>query len=616
LHLTLRFLTSPGRRLLVAATIVLVGVVGWAAPASAHAVVVSSTPAQGAHLLRPPSSVTIVFDQPVKPDHGGLVVLDARGANVDAGPSMHPSPTALQVGVRSSLGDGAYVADYTVTSVDGHVLSGGIVFLVGNASAASVAHLARSHTSVATWVDDAGQFLTYLGVLVAAGLAFFVTFILLDDETDGRRLRRWAALAVGVAAIGMVMTVGAQASQAYGGIGAVGHWSALWPAIDGKLGVQFAAQCVGLAVCLGSLALRVRLARQFAAFYGLLVAAGAFVLFGHALVSRERWISTPADVVHAVFAAMWAGGLIGLVTVLRRHIRTARSAGDLESSAAGGARSRQTVAVAEAGASSSGVVTASTAVLERDPPRNASGGDLDRFAATVGILGRFSTMAGISFAAIAVAGILLAIVEVGSVTNLFDTGYGQLLLLKVAIVGVLLVLAWYNRMLLLPMLLRTASRGNGELRGAWRRLLSTVRLEALGVIAVLGVTSVLANNTPSNRAPSRLTAPKPFAQSQPFNGGQLELKISPNQALVNQWTVRISDANGRPQIPESVSVYLVEPERNIGPIETDLKRTGPGTFELANSPDPPVVGRWQIVVQVQVSAFSQLDASFADTVNP
>jgi copper transport protein len=469
---------------------------------------------------------------------------------------------------------------------------------------------------VATWVDDAGQFLIYLGVLVAAGLAFFVAFILLD-EGEGRRLRGWAAGATGVAAVGMVMTVGAQASQAYGGITAIAHWSALWPAIDGKLGAQLAAQCIGLAVCLASLVVRPRLARQFAAFYGVLVAAGAFVLFGHALVSRERWLSAPADVVHVVFAAMWAGGLIGLVSVLRRHIQAARSAGDLETRRAGPARGPATVAVAESGAPSGAAGTASTAVLERDPPPAGDyGGGQDRFAATVGILNRFSTMAGISFAAIVVAGILLGIAEVGSVANLFDTGYGQLLLLKVAIVGVLLVLAWYNRMLLLPMLVRTASQGRTELRSAWRRLLGTVRLEALGVIAVLGVTSVLANHTPSNGAPSRLPPPKPFAQSQPFNGGRLQLKISPNEALVNQWTVTITDAEGRPQSPESVSVYVVQPERNIGPIETDLRRTGPGTFELPDSPDPPVVGRWQIVVQVQVSAFSQLDASFTDTVNP
>ena len=68
-------------------------------------------------------------------------------------------------------------------------------------------------------------------------------------------------------------------------------------------------------------------------------------------------------------------------------------------------------------------------------------------------------MAGISFAGILVAGTLLAIVEVGSVANLFETGYGQLLLLKIALVGLLLFLAGYNRYLLLPGLFSAAAAG-------------------------------------------------------------------------------------------------------------------------------------------------------------
>ncbi len=57
------------------------------------------------------------------------------------------------------------------------------------------------------------------------------------------------------------------------------------------------------------------------------------------------------------------------------------------------------------------------------------------------MVGRFPTMAGISFAGILVAGTLLAVAEVGSVANLFETGYRQLLLVKIALVGLLLFLA-------------------------------------------------------------------------------------------------------------------------------------------------------------------------------
>ena len=223
-------------------------------------------------------------------------------------------------------------------------------------------------------------------------------------------------------------------------------------------------------------------------------------------------------------------------------------------------------------------------------------------------------MAAISFAGILVAGTLLAVAEVGSVANLFETGYGQLLLVKIALVGLLLFLAGYNRYLLLPSLFSAAATARPDIvaRG-WQRLASTVRLEAIGMVAVLGVTAVLANGTPSNGATA--PPPVPFTQAQPFVGGRVTLHITPNQALVNNWTVQFTGRGGTPQdLAESVSIYLVLPSQNVGPIEQDMKKVGVGRFVLLNSPNPPIVGTWQIVLQVQVSAFSQPDVSFVDTV--
>ncbi len=247
-------------------------------------------------------------------------------------------------------------------------------------------------------------------------------------------------------------------------------------------------------------------------------------------------------------------------------------------------------------------------------PGSDGDGDGTLLADTAGVVGRFSTMAGISFAGILVAGTLLAIVEVGSVANLFETGYGQLLLLKIALVGLLLILAWYNRFLLLPGLFSAAAAAQpaAQARG-WQRLISTVRLEALGMVAILGVTAVLANGTPSNGASE--PPPVPFTQTRPFDGGHVTLHITPNAALVNNWTVQFTGPGGAAaDLAESVSVYLVLPSQNVGPIETDMHKAGVGRFVLTNSPNPPIVGKWQIVLQVQVSEFSQPDVSFVDTV--
>jgi copper transport protein len=224
-------------------------------------------------------------------------------------------------------------------------------------------------------------------------------------------------------------------------------------------------------------------------------------------------------------------------------------------------------------------------------------------------------MAGVSVAALLVAGLLLGIAEVGSVTNLMGTAYGQILLAKVALVGLLLFMAAYNRFLLLPVVTKQSGpTGAAHLGTGWRRLLATVRVEALGVFAVLLVTAVLANSTPSNGA-SLQDRPVPFAQTRPFEGGRITLRITPNQALVNNFVVQFTGPGGAPaDLAESVSVYLTLPSHNVGPIETDMQRVGTGRFVLTDTPDPPIVGSWQITLQVQVSAFDERDVGFVDPV--
>ena len=65
---------------------------------------------------------------------------------------------------------------------------------------------------------------------------------------------------------------------------------------------------------------------------------------------------------------------------------------------------------------------------------------------------------------------------------------------------------------------------------------------------------------------------------------------------------------------ESVSAYLILPSQNVGPIITDLQKVGVGRFVLNDTPDPPIVGRWEITLQIQVDAFDEPDASFVDQV--
>jgi copper transport protein len=106
------------------------------AAASAHATLEATIPERGARLERPPAQVSFRFDESVEANFGALRVFDAQGRQVQTGGAFHPGGRGSEVVVRlrPGLGDGSYTATYRVISADGHPVSSGFVFSVGNAA--------------------------------------------------------------------------------------------------------------------------------------------------------------------------------------------------------------------------------------------------------------------------------------------------------------------------------------------------------------------------------------------------------------------------------------------------------------------------------------------------
>src|ERR1019366_8236712 len=104
--------------------------------------------------------------------------------------------------------------------------------------------------------------------------------------------------------------------------------------------------------------------------------------------------------------------------------------------------------------------------------------------------------------------------------------------------------------------------------------------------------------------------PVPFYQVQPFESGSISLRTTPNQALVNNFSVRLRDHSGGPFDVQSVSIYFTLPSIGVGPIIVDMKKVGAGLFVLNDTPNPPIIGDWQVTLQVRVSDFAEQDASF------
>lgn len=129
------------RRLLalVAVMAVLVGLVGlgWLAtppPASAHAVLVASTPEQGARLASAPAAVELTFSTALTPP--AVVVVHGPDGSVAA----TDEPSVSGALVRQPLpdaGGGTYTVAYRVVTADGHPVTGQLTFSVAGTSPGS-----------------------------------------------------------------------------------------------------------------------------------------------------------------------------------------------------------------------------------------------------------------------------------------------------------------------------------------------------------------------------------------------------------------------------------------------------------------------------------------------
>ena len=190
-------------------------VVTGSTPASAHAVVIGSTPTDGQTLAAAPQEVQVTYSENVSSESEGLTVLNSSGDRVDNNDAkVGATGNVLSASVQSNLPDGTYVMNYRVISADGHPIAGAIVFGVGNATVidtAGVKNLQAGKDPGFEFAAGVARFVTYLGALLAAGLALFVTF-LHDQRPDRWKLTPIVRIAAVVGGIGAVATVAIQAA--------------------------------------------------------------------------------------------------------------------------------------------------------------------------------------------------------------------------------------------------------------------------------------------------------------------------------------------------------------------------------------------------------------------
>jgi copper transport protein len=203
-----------------------------------------------------------------------------------------------------------------------------------------------------------------------------------------------------------------------------------------------------------------------------------------------------------------------------------------------------------------------------------------------------------------IAGAVLAVVQVGSLPALWNTAYGNILLLKLAVVGGLLVLAGVNRLLFTPALTRNEAR---QTRGFAR----SIAAEGVLVLIILGLAAGWRFTPPPRAIMNRPSAFPPATASEPVSahlhtGKAMALvTVDPGRTGRAAMTIRLVSPSGSSLTPKEVVVAVSSPSSGIEPFERHAVQAGPGIWRIEDLVFP-VAGAWQLRIDVLVSDFDQI----------
>ncbi|MFD5416671.1 copper resistance protein CopC [Streptomyces sp. NPDC127069] len=385
-----------------------------ATPATAHAALTASDPKDGAVVATAPAQVTLSFSEEVAMGDDSIRVMDPQGKRVDTGELRNMcSGSVIRYGtaLHSGLPDGTYTVAWQAVSADSHPVSGAFTFSVGAPSATSVAlptqKVGGGPVGIAYGI---ARYAAYAGFTVLVGGSAFI--LLCWRRGSAVRplqklvVRGWVTLTAATLAMLVLRTP-------YTGSGKFADafdLDGLKAVLETKTGASFVsrllllgAAALFIAVLFGAYARRQKNADAQSpeqskdtsdlafglGIGGTVVAAGiaaTWALAEHASTGIQPGIAMPADILHLLAVATWLGGLAALLVALHKVP------------------------------------------------------DIERAAVQ-----RFSRVAFISVLVLAVTGVYQSWRQLGSWSALTGTSYGRLLMIKVALVAVLVGIAYLSR---------------------------------------------------------------------------------------------------------------------------------------------------------------------------
>lgn len=590
---------------------------GTAGPASAHAALVGSDPAQGSVVKIAPKQVRLTFTEGVLLSKDSIRVLgpDGRPAATGSADDGGKGNTTAAVTLRPGLGNGTYTVAWKAVSADSHPVAGAFVFSIGAPSATTVTLPTQEVGGGAVGIlYGIARYAAYLGFALLVGSAFFLG-VCWPDGARLRSMRRltatgWATM---VAATMTLLLLRAPYAGG-GGLGDAFDLGRVRGVLETRPGAALlsrlllATGAVFLAVPLRSRARREDRVERRGLVRGLAVGgtvvavglAATWAMAEHASVGIQASLAMPVDILHLLATAVWLGGLTALLVALW------------------GGQAVQRAAVR-----------------------------------------RFSRIAFAAVVTLVATGIYQSWRQVGSWNALVATGYGQLLLVKIGLVLLVVELAWLSRRW-------TARLGDPAVRGkaavavpvaATREgsggsyecaekpalqeaaatqentrterdadaeragLRKSVLAEVVAAALVLAVTTVLTGSQPGRGAEETAaggtTAPAaaelseplevriPFDTGGPNGKGEALMTLAPGRVAENRLLLLITAPDGLAHDVPEVKIAFTLKSKKIGPIPVTLGKVDTGRWSAENV-QIPVAGRWTVTVTVRTSDTDQV----------
>ena len=284
-----------------------------ASPASAHAELVASTPANGAQLAQAPATVEMRFTEAVNLIPGGIRLVDDKGASVRTSEPVVSGHTVTWR-MPTDLPEGSYVVSWRVVSSDGHPVAGAFSFGIGTPA---LAVAGNSPTAPRTVV--AARLAGYLAFALFAGV---VTFVLWCSPESRNHPTLQRLVRVGLIGGAFATVIGLLLQGPY--IAGLGMSRLLDPVLlKETLTTPFGSAMIArLALYAGLTALAWRPARDHHRIPALAHARRDRGCRGRDRRSRARCrlgrpLDLGIDALHALTAGIWVGGLVALAVLGR-----------------------------------------------------------------------------------------------------------------------------------------------------------------------------------------------------------------------------------------------------------------------------------------------------------